>query len=232
MNKVYVVTSGIYSDYSIERVFSTEQLAKDWIGFRTNHFDIETWDLDDSSEPNIAESICATFHLEKSGLRFIGLEYSNNPHTDYVDFFQYSRCIRVRAWFPMDYDKERCIKVVSDTVAMTQAKFFIPHTSNFRINRKTMEKLDQWEFLKPTPTKPCDGEHEWSEWNQWSHTKKVRFCKVCGVEEEAACEYVQQTSCEEGHDWSYWTAPSGVAPPYTVNRKCKICGVEELKEVK
>jgi hypothetical protein len=213
-------------------VFSTEQLAKDWIGFRTDCYEIETWDLDDSSEPHIAQSMQATFYLEKSGLRFYGLEFSSNPPTDYVAFHQYANCIRVQAWFPMDYDKERCIKVVSDTVAMVQAKFFIRNTANFQINRKTMEKLDQWEFSKPPPLKPCEGEHEWSEWNQWSRTKKVRFCKVCGVEEEAACEYVQQTSCEEGHDWGHWVAPSDVLPPYTINRKCKICGAEESKEIK
>ena len=51
MNKVYVVTSGSYSDYHIEAVFSTEELAEKYIhatksGNRWDDASIEEWDLD------------------------------------------------------------------------------------------------------------------------------------------------------------------------------------------
>lgn len=46
--KVYIVTSGTYSDYGIEAIFSTEELAKEYIDIHGDYDDrsIETWDLD------------------------------------------------------------------------------------------------------------------------------------------------------------------------------------------
>lgn len=45
---VYIVTSGIYSDYQIEAVFSTEDLAKKYLDIHGDNNDrkIEEWDLD------------------------------------------------------------------------------------------------------------------------------------------------------------------------------------------
>lgn len=46
--KVYIVTSGIYSSYEIEAVFSTEDLAKKYLDIHGDYNDrkIEEWDLD------------------------------------------------------------------------------------------------------------------------------------------------------------------------------------------
>lgn len=50
MNKVFVVTSGSYSDYGIDAIFTTRELAQSFIdAFKTdkwNEMDIEEWDLD------------------------------------------------------------------------------------------------------------------------------------------------------------------------------------------
>lgn len=50
MNKVFVVTSGDYSDYGIDAIFSTRDLAQAFIdAFKANKWhemDIEEWDLD------------------------------------------------------------------------------------------------------------------------------------------------------------------------------------------
>lgn len=52
--KVYIVTSGSYSDYGIDAVFSTRDLAKKYISSlnssRFHEFVIETWDLDSHKE--------------------------------------------------------------------------------------------------------------------------------------------------------------------------------------
>ena len=45
MNTVYIVTSGCYSDYSIDAVFSTREAAEAYIGTKTNR-DIEEWQVD------------------------------------------------------------------------------------------------------------------------------------------------------------------------------------------
>ena len=46
--KVYVVTSGIYSDYGIEAIFSIEELAKEYVDIHGDYDNrrIEEWDLD------------------------------------------------------------------------------------------------------------------------------------------------------------------------------------------
>ena len=50
MNKVFVVTSGEYSDYGIDAIFSTRELAQNFIdAFKADKWhemDIEEWDLD------------------------------------------------------------------------------------------------------------------------------------------------------------------------------------------
>ena len=50
MRKVYIVTSGEYSDYGIDSVFSTEEKAKEWIDVITSMYDgsynIEPYELD------------------------------------------------------------------------------------------------------------------------------------------------------------------------------------------
>lgn len=50
MGKVYVVTSGEYSDYHIDGMFSTEELAQKFIDSFKRHeyteMDIEEWELD------------------------------------------------------------------------------------------------------------------------------------------------------------------------------------------
>lgn len=49
MDKIFIVTSGEYSGYGIEAVFSTEELAKKFIGSFSNTYsnmEIEEWKLD------------------------------------------------------------------------------------------------------------------------------------------------------------------------------------------
>lgn len=48
MEKVYLVTSGCYSDYCVHRVFSTKENAQKWMG-DDKDFEIEEFDLDDMS---------------------------------------------------------------------------------------------------------------------------------------------------------------------------------------
>jgi hypothetical protein len=55
MNKIYIVTSGQYSDYGIDAVFSEKSLAKKYIdSFKKDDYgdrmEIEEWDLDKNSD--------------------------------------------------------------------------------------------------------------------------------------------------------------------------------------
>lgn len=70
MAKVYIVTSGSYSDYSIARAFSTEALAKEWLGDNTEQdydgYSIEEYELDDLSgkEKNIKSHYRINMNLD------------------------------------------------------------------------------------------------------------------------------------------------------------------------
>ncbi len=60
MDKIYIVTTGVYSDYSINAVFSTKKLAKEYIkkyGLKKDECRIEEYKIDsvilDFPEPNL-----------------------------------------------------------------------------------------------------------------------------------------------------------------------------------
>ena len=60
MKKVYAVVSGSYSDYGIDRIFSTEEKAQEFIDVMNNckhsyayDFDIEEYELDDLKEKQV-----------------------------------------------------------------------------------------------------------------------------------------------------------------------------------
>lgn len=53
MNKVYVVTSGQYSDYGIDAIFTTKELAEKFIDSflkMYNEMEIEEWDLNPNEQ--------------------------------------------------------------------------------------------------------------------------------------------------------------------------------------
>ena len=49
-NKVFVVTSGEYSDYRIERVFSTRKKALEYLDTKDDKYSLEVYDLDEPIE--------------------------------------------------------------------------------------------------------------------------------------------------------------------------------------
>ena len=81
MGKVYIVTSGEYSDYSIEACFSTRALAEAYLAGRAqgqpyHPGDIEEFSLD---EPNEWKSAC-TVRMKRNGYSWGGdLEWEHNP---------------------------------------------------------------------------------------------------------------------------------------------------------
>ncbi len=52
MEKVFIVTEGDYSDYSIRAVFSTRRKAKAFVtAVGAKHMEVEVWQLDDPALP-------------------------------------------------------------------------------------------------------------------------------------------------------------------------------------
>ena len=63
-NKVFVITSGSYSDYHIDRVFSTRKQANDYLDTKDDNYQLEVYDLDEAYESK-AELYCITFRFDR-----------------------------------------------------------------------------------------------------------------------------------------------------------------------
>ncbi len=65
MEKVYVVTAGEYSDYGIEKIFSTCEKAQEYIDIvstlgKENFYSIQEWELDDFKVSKLYIQYCYT----------------------------------------------------------------------------------------------------------------------------------------------------------------------------
>ena len=63
-NKVFVITRGDYSDYHIERVFSTRKQANDYLDTKDDSYRMEVYDMDEPYESK-AELYCITFRFDR-----------------------------------------------------------------------------------------------------------------------------------------------------------------------
>ena len=70
--KIYVVTSGEYSDYTIERVFSTKKKALEYLDTVDDDYTLEEYDLDEPIERK-TETYCISFRLDKKKVHSVSL---------------------------------------------------------------------------------------------------------------------------------------------------------------
>ena len=63
-NKVFVITRGEYSDYHIDRVFSTRRKANDYLDTKDDSYRLEVYDLDEPFESK-TELYCITFRFDQ-----------------------------------------------------------------------------------------------------------------------------------------------------------------------
>ena len=63
-NKVFVVTGGDYSDYTIYRVFSTRKKALEYLDTKDDSYRLEVYDLDEPIDRK-TELYCITFRFDK-----------------------------------------------------------------------------------------------------------------------------------------------------------------------
>ena len=97
--KVYVVTSGEYSDYGIDAIFSTIEGAEEykemaikfkWGNSYYNQFNIEEWELDEKSKPNY---IIGMYLVDDGKVKFLE---DDEPNKEYPEVNAYYRLFRVR----------------------------------------------------------------------------------------------------------------------------------------
>lgn len=126
MGKVFIVTSGEYSDYSIDRVFSTEEKAKEWVDVITSmyggNYDIEQYELDapipERKEYMFFEAYIKDNVIVKSNFLF----YLADEPTDIKFYRQINGSydivgigtIKLRQGESIESAKERAVKIVQD----------------------------------------------------------------------------------------------------------------------
>lgn len=89
MEKVYIVTSGDYSDYAIEAVFSTREKAEEYVDAHGSDYRVEEYPVDDA-EVKKNESIWLVFIDWKTGeVLSANSENYDSYYTDKVDTVQY-----------------------------------------------------------------------------------------------------------------------------------------------
>lgn len=123
-NKVYVVTSGEYSDYSIEAVFSTVGLAESYIQQNGTEFRIEEYNLD---EEIVKENKLwhVLFNLKNNEFDSATAEkLNNNLKNDTCRVF--CSCSQKYIGFYVDSDSmDKAVKIASERFASVKANEYI-----------------------------------------------------------------------------------------------------------
>ena len=126
MRKVFIVTSGEYSDYSIDRVFSTEEKAKKWIDVITSmyggNYNIEQYVLD-APTPERKEYLFFEAYIEDDVVVKSNFEFYFTDEPNEIKFFRQSDgsydkicigTIKLKSNESLDKAKDRAVKIVQD----------------------------------------------------------------------------------------------------------------------
>lgn len=112
--KVYIVTSGCYSDYSINHVFSTRELAEKWMGEKIDDdYQVEEYEID--PEVDFTENIKTSIGVDMLKNGIVKCLRNKNYGT-------YDKEARVRCWsHNNDYYLETVILTRDSEVAIKTA---------------------------------------------------------------------------------------------------------------
>ena len=108
--QIFIITTGEYSDYTIDRVFSTRQKATEYLDTKDDNYTLEVFDIDEPIERK-TQLYCISFYLDKKkvwrcdtyydkrykDLIHIGGRYFNNMKTldIYVESDSRKRALKV-----------------------------------------------------------------------------------------------------------------------------------------
>ena len=126
MSRVFIVTSGEYSDYGIDRVFSTEEKAKEWVDVITSmyngNYNIEQYELD-APIPERKEYLFFEAYIENNTIIKSDFEFYFADEPSEIKFFRQINgsydivgigTIKLRQGESIESAKERAVKIVQD----------------------------------------------------------------------------------------------------------------------
>ncbi|MBQ9042946.1 MAG: hypothetical protein IJ111_09075 [Eggerthellaceae bacterium] len=105
--KIYIVTSGEYSGYEIERVFSTKEKAQEYLDTRGDNFRLEEYDLDEPVERK-TQTYCISFEPDKKKVIGYSVTYHRN----------YNNLIRMSSYY---FNKKQAIDIFVESDSTKRA---------------------------------------------------------------------------------------------------------------
>ena len=156
--KIYIVTSGEYSDYGIDAVFTTKEKAVDYVEQNGTDYNIEEYNLDEDVEKK-TQLWCIEFCVEDVKLcdaRPTSYDRNNVVDTCYIfDTIDYEKD-KPYIRFYIDADSmDRAVKIARERFAAVKANEYIwlRLTRPYEINRFGTRKYERFnvktnEFVK------------------------------------------------------------------------------------
>lgn len=112
--KVYIVTSGEYSDYHIEAAFSTKKQANDYLDQHDDDFRIETFDLDVPFDRKTM-TFCISLNIKNKsvvGVTIVDTMYERENEIRYTKLF--GRSVYAIKFFIKTDSQSKAIKIASE----------------------------------------------------------------------------------------------------------------------
>lgn len=154
--KIYIVTSGCYSDYVINAVFSTKEKAVDYVEQHGTRYDIEEYNLDEEVEKK-TQLWCIGFRVEDGELCTASpTSYNGNEVVDTCSIIEtfYWKESRIRFYIDAG-SMDRAVKIARERFAAVKANedIWLRLTRPYKMDRYGYKKYEVFnvktnEFIK------------------------------------------------------------------------------------
>jgi len=111
-DKIYIITTGQYSDYGIVRIFSTRKKAMEYLDTKDNEYRLEVYDIDKPIKRE-KQMYCISFNLDKKkvhGVRTCDPKYANMIHVRHWCFNQ----VKTLDIYVESDSRKRALKIASE----------------------------------------------------------------------------------------------------------------------
>lgn len=124
--KIYIVTSGEYSDYHIDAVFSTKEKAVDYVEQHGTYYDIKEYDIDKEVEKK-AQLWQISFSVEDGKLHGASpTSYNRNELVDTCSIYDtFLWCVSCICFYVDADSMDKAVKIASERFAAIKANEYI-----------------------------------------------------------------------------------------------------------
>lgn len=147
--KIYIVTSGEYSDYRIDAVFTTKEKAEEYVQNNGSDYRIEDYELD---KPIVNENKlwCISFNLENGNIEDANVSYRKKEYyCNTCKYVPYSFVKHIDFYVEAEI-MDKAKKIASERFAAVKANEYIllRLTRPYAINKYERFNVKTNEFIK------------------------------------------------------------------------------------